>query len=151
MAQATFGGGCFWGIEEAFRRLEGVTATAVGYMGGATENPSYEDVCSGATGHAEVVQLSFDPERINYPQLLEQFWQMHNPTTRNRQGPDIGSQYRSVIFYHSAEQRRQAEASRAALDGSGRLPARIVTEIVPAATFWRAEDYHQCYLSRGRR
>lgn len=151
MEKATFGGGCFWGIEEAFRTLAGVTETTVGYMGGSTENPSYEQVCSGETGHAEVVQLSFDPEVISYPELLEKFWGMHNPTCLNYQGPDIGSQYRTAIFYHDEEQRRQAEESKAALDTSGRYLSAAVTEIVPVQSFWRAEEYHQKYLSRGVR
>jgi len=151
MEKATFGGGCFWGIEEAFRKLDGVIETAAGYMGGTTDRPTYEQVCSGDTGHAEVVQLSFDPDRVGYAELLEQFWKMHNPTSLNYQGPDIGTQYRTVIFFHSDEQRRQAEESKAALDASGRLLSPVVTEILPAEEFWRAEEYHQCYLSRGSR
>ncbi|MDT8420862.1 MAG: peptide-methionine (S)-S-oxide reductase MsrA [Desulfuromonadales bacterium] len=151
MQQATFAGGCFWGIEEAFRKLEGVTSTAAGYMGGTTEDPTYEQVCSGETGHAEVVQLTFDPNRISYRQLLDAFWGMHNPTSLNYQGPDIGTQYRTVIFYHSEAQRQQAEQAKAELDASGRFLSPVVTEIVPAEIFWRAEDYHQCYLSRGLR
>lgn len=149
MEKATFGGGCFWGIEDIFRKLDGVTETAAGYMGGTTENPTYEQVCSGETGHAEVVQLSFDPDKISYPELLEQFWKMHNPTSLNYQGPDIGTQYRTVIYCHGEEQCRQAEESKAALDASGRFLTSVVTEILPAMTFWRAEEYHQCYLSRG--
>ncbi|PLX87815.1 MAG: peptide-methionine (S)-S-oxide reductase [Desulfuromonas sp.] len=151
MQQATFAGGCFWGVEEAFRKLDGVTSTAAGYMGGTTEHPTYEQVCSGETGHAEVVQLEFDPNRISYQQLLDAFWGMHNPTSLNYQGPDIGTQYRTVIFYHSEEQRQQAEQAVAGLDASGRFLSPVVTEIVPAEIFWRAEDYHQCYLSRGLR
>lgn len=151
MQQATFGGGCFWGIEEAFRQLDGVVATAVGYMGGSKDQPTYEEVCSGATGHAEVVQLTFDPQTISYAELLDAFWSMHNPTCLNYQGPDIGTQYRTAIFYHSEEQREQAEASKATLDASGRFLTPAVTEIVPAQEFWKAEDYHQQYLSRGRR
>lgn len=149
MEKATFGGGCFWGIEDIFRKLEGVAETAAGYMGGSTESPTYEQVCSGETGHAEVVQLSFDLDKVSYPELLEQFWKMHNPTSLNYQGPDIGTQYRTVIFYHGKEQCQQAEASKAALDTSGRFLTSVVTEILPAKTFWRAEEYHQCYLSRG--
>lgn len=151
MEMATFGGGCFWGVEEAFRKLDGVVETAAGYMGGTTENPSYEQVCSGETGHAEVVQLKYDPELVSYDDLLNAFWGMHNPTSLNYQGPDIGTQYRTVIFYHDDEQRQKAEESKVALDASGRLLSAVVTEIVPAQTFWRAEEYHQCYLSRGLR
>jgi len=146
--QATFGAGCFWGVEAAFAQLPGVISTAVGYMGGTTERPTYEDVCSDTTGHAEVVQIEFDPEQISYTALVEKFWSLHDPTTVNRQGPDFGSQYRSAIFYHSGEQREQAEASRAAADASGRWPRPIVTEVTPAGTFWRAEEYHQQYLAK---
>jgi len=144
MDVATFGAGCFWGVEVAFRNLDGVTDTAVGYMGGSTERPSYEDVCSDATGHAEVVQVTFDPQRVRYGELLELFWQLHDPTQLNRQGPDVGTQYRSAIFTHSEEQRVEAEASREAQRGLHRRP--VVTSIEPAATFWRAEEYHQQYL-----
>lgn len=151
MEQATFGGGCFWGIEEAFRKLDGVIETAAGYMGGSKAHPTYEEVCSGETGHAEVIQLSFDPKTISYPELLDAFWSMHNPTSLNYQGPDIGTQYRTVIFYHSEEQKQLAEESKSTLDASGRFLVPAVTEIVPARAFWRAEEYHQCYLSRGRR
>ncbi|PLX85968.1 MAG: peptide-methionine (S)-S-oxide reductase [Desulfuromonas sp.] len=147
---ATFGGGCFWGIEEAFRQIDGVLETAVGYMGGELDNPTYEQVCCGDTGHAEVVQLRFDPKKVSYPYLLEQFWSMHNPTSLNYQGPDIGSQYRSVIFFYSDEQHRQAQAAIAALDASRRYLQPVVTAVEPAQTFWRAEAYHQGYLSRGR-
>lgn len=149
MQKATFGGGCFWGIEEEFRKLDGVSETAAGYMGGTREKPTYEQVCSGETDHAEVVQLNFDPEKISYTELLEQFWRMHNPTSLNFQGPDFGTQYRTVIFSHSDEQLQQAEESKAALDASRRLLSPVVTEIIPAQTFWRAEEYHQCYISRG--
>ena len=148
MEKATFAAGCFWGVEEAFRTLEGVLETTVGYMGGTTENPSYEQVCTDTTGHAEVVQLQYDPARISYRQLLERFWSKHNPTTPNRQGFDVGTQYRSAIFYHSEEQRRLAEESRAAEEASGRFADPLVTEIVPAMPFWPAEDYHQQYIQK---
>jgi len=148
LEKATFAAGCFWGVEEAYRTLEGVVETTVGYMGGKTENPTYEQVCSDTTGHAEVVQVQYDPARISYPQLLERFWRQHNPTTLNRQGVDIGTQYRSAIFYHSDEQRRLAEESRAAVEASGRFADPIVTEIVPAMPFWPAEDYHQQYIHK---
>ncbi len=148
---ATFGAGCFWGVEAAFRQLEGVTRTEVGYEGGTLENPTYEDVCSHTTGHAEVVEVTYDPERVSYEALLEVFWRKHDPTQLNRQGWDIGDQYRSVIFVHDEEQRRAAEASKAALDASGAYRKPIVTTVEPAQTFYRAEDYHQQYLEkRGR-
>jgi len=146
MKKATFAAGCFWGVEEAFRVLDGVIETAVGYMGGTTENPTYQQVCSDTTGHAEVVEVSYDPQVISYERLLERFWSKHNPTSLNRQGWDIGSQYRSAIFYYDEEQRQLAEASKAALDSSDLYEDPIVTEIVPAATFWRAEEYHQKYI-----
>lgn len=145
---ATFGAGCFWGVEETFRSLPGVLDTAVGYMGGTLKNPTYEVVCTNQTGHAEVVQVTFDPEQISYEQLLEVFWQSHNPTTHNRQGPDVGMQYRSVIFYHSSEQKIIAEQSRSALEQSGKWSQSIATEMVPASTFYRAEEYHQRYLEK---
>lgn len=148
MATATFGAGCFWGVEEAFRRIDGVTETAVGYMGGHLDNPTYQDVCSGRTGHAEVVQVEYDPEKVGYDQLLEVFWSSHDPTQLNRQGPDFGTQYRSAIFYHTLEQQEAAEASKQLQEASGRFRRPIVTQIVPAATFWRAEDYHQQYLAK---
>jgi peptide-methionine (S)-S-oxide reductase len=148
LALATFGAGCFWGVEEAFRNVSGVTQTAVGYMGGHTENPTYEEVCTDRTGHAEVIQLEYDPEQVSYDELLNLFWTMHDPTTLNRQGPDIGTQYRSVIFYHTPEQKQLAEASKNNLNQSGRFSKPIVTEIVPAATFYRAEEYHQRYLQK---
>lgn len=148
MNRATFAAGCFWGIEEAFRVLDGVVNTAVGYMGGKTENPAYERVCSGETGHAEVVDIEFDPARISYEQLLEKFFSKHNPTTLNRQGWDIGSQYRSAIFYYDEDQRLVAERTKAALERSGRYENPIVTEIVPATAFWRAEEYHQRYIEK---
>lgn len=145
---ATFGAGCFWGVEEMFRKIDGVIDTAVGYMGGMLDHPTYEDVCTDRTGHAEVVQVVYDPERVSYTKLLEVFWANHNPTTLNRQGPDSGTQYRSVIFFHSDEQRREAEASKVALKASGKWKNPIVTEIVPATEFWRAEEYHQRYLEK---
>lgn len=143
---ATFAAGCFWGVEELFRTQPGVLATAAGYTGGTLKEPIYEVVSMGATGHAEAVQIECDPARISYEELLQLFWENHNPTTKNRQGPDIGSQYRSAIFYHSPEQKRLAEESRDALERSGRWKSPIVTEILPAATFWAAEQYHQKYL-----
>jgi peptide-methionine (S)-S-oxide reductase len=146
--KATFGAGCFWGVETTFRNVKGVTDAAVGYAGGTTENPTYEDVCSDQTGHAEVVQVEFDPAIVSYRELLEVFWANHNPTTLNRQGPDVGTQYRSVIFYHTPEQRATAEESKAALEQSGRFRRPIVTKIEPAPTFYRAEEYHQRYLEK---
>jgi len=146
--KATFGAGCFWGVEAAFRKVEGVVSTAVGYMGGTYENPTYRDVCSGQTGHAEVVEVTYDPSRVSYEKLLDVFWTVHNPTTKNRQGPDIGEQYRSVIFYHTPEQEAAARASKERLRQSGRFTRDIVTEIEPASTFWRAEEYHQQYLEK---
>lgn len=151
MAKATFAAGCFWGVEAVFRALPGVLSTQVGYTGGTTADPTYEQVCEGHTGHTEAVELEFDPAQIRFEDLLAAFWQNHDPTTRNRQGPDFGSQYRSAIFVHSPEQRAAAEASRAALDASGQLRRPIVTEIVDAGPFYRAEEYHQQYLEkRGR-
>ncbi|HHT74534.1 MAG: peptide-methionine (S)-S-oxide reductase MsrA [Methanomassiliicoccaceae archaeon] len=146
--RATFGAGCFWGVQAAFDRIKGVVCTQVGYMGGWTEDPTYEDVCTNRTGHAEVVDLRYDPERVSYEQLLEAFWNMHDPTTPNRQGPDVGMQYRSVVFYHDEEQRRAAEAMKERLTKSGRFTRPVVTEIVPAKPFWRAEEYHQKYHER---
>lgn len=145
---ATFGAGCFWGVEAAFRKVAGVTDTAVGYSGGSFANPTYEDVCSGRTGHAEVVRVTFDPGRASYEQLMEVFWSCHDPTTPNRQGPDVGTQYRSAIFFHSPAQEAAARTSKAAQEASGRFPGRIVTEITPAAAFYRAEEYHQRYLEK---
>jgi peptide-methionine (S)-S-oxide reductase len=148
---ATFAAGCFWGIEAAFRQIPGVTDAAVGYMGGRTENPTYEDVCSHTTGHAEVVQVTFDPDVVTYETLLEAFWQMHDPTQLNRQGPDVGDQYRTAIFFHSPQQEAAARASKQALEASGRHKRPIVSEITPAGPFYRGEDYHQQYLAkRGR-
>lgn len=146
--KATFGAGCFWGVEETFRNLKGVLSTAVGYAGGKKENPTYEDVCTDKTGHAEVVQVEFDPSQITYDELLNVFWSNHNPTTLNRQGPDVGTQYRSVIFYHSPEQRSAAEESKKKIDSSERFGRPVVTQIEPAPTFWRAEEYHQRYLQK---
>ncbi len=146
--KATFGAGCFWGVEATFRNVEGVTDAAVGYMGGHTDNPSYPEVCSGKTGHAEVVQVDYDPNVASYDQLLDVFWNVHDPTQLNRQGPDVGSQYRSVIFYHDEAQREAAERAKAELERSGRFQRSIVTAIEPAATFWPAEDYHQRYLEK---
>lgn len=148
MELATFGAGCFWSVEETFRTTEGVIKTAVGFSGGDFDNPSYEDVCYRNTGHAEVVHLEFDPSVISYEQLLDIFWTIHNPTLHNRQGPDVGSQYRSVIFYHTEEQKKIAQQSKEALEHSGKYRDPIVTEIVPAQTFWRAEEYHQKYVMK---
>ena len=149
--KATFGAGCFWGVEAAFRQLEGVEATRVGYAGGRLDNPTYEDVCSHRTGHAEVVEVTYDPEQVPYEQLLDVFWDKHNPTQRNRQGWDIGDQYRSVVYFHDEEQRAAAERSKAELDASGRYRKPVVTQIEPTQTFYAAEDYHQQYLEkRGR-
>jgi peptide-methionine (S)-S-oxide reductase len=144
--KATFGAGCFWGVEAAFRRLDGVTGTRVGYAGGHTESPSYKEVCSDRSGHAEVVEVTYDPERVPYERLLAVFWAEHDPTQLNRQGPDVGSQYRSVVFVHDDEQRRAAEASRDAVQA--RLSKPVVTQIEDAPPFWEAEDYHQRYLEK---
>ena len=147
--KATFGAGCFWGVEAAFRQLEGVEATRVGYAGGQLDNPTYEDVCSHRTGHAEVVEVTYDPERVSYEQLLDVFWHKHDPTQLNRQGWDVGDQYRSVVFFHDEEQRAAAERSKESEQPRYRKP--IVTQIEPAPTFYEAEDYHQQYLEkRGR-
>jgi peptide-methionine (S)-S-oxide reductase len=148
MATATFGAGCFWGVEEAFRRTPGVTETAVGYMGGHLQNPTYEAVCTDRTGHAEVVQLQFDPAQVSYDRLLEIFWEIHDPTTLNRQGPDVGAQYRSAVFTHDEAQQASAAAMKERLQASGRYRRPIVTEITPATTFWRAEEYHQKYSQK---
>lgn len=145
---ATFGAGCFWGVEAAYRQLPGVLSTRVGYLGGTMENPTYRDVCSGRTGHAEVVEVTYDPARLTYDDLLTVFWENHDPTTLNRQGPDVGEQYRSAIFYHDDEQKAAAEASKAERDKSGRYRRPIVTEITPASAFYEAEDYHQQYLEK---
>ena len=148
MAKATFGAGCFWGVETAFRRIEGVTDAAVGYSGGHKENPSYREVCSGGTGHAEVVEVEYDPAQVSYEALLDAFWEMHDSTQLNRQGPDIGDQYRSVIYFHSPEQREQALSSKERLDASGELSRPVATVIEEAPSFWRAEEYHQRYLEK---
>ena len=147
---ATFAAGCFWGVEAAFRKVDGVKETAVGYIGGSSDNPSYEAVCGGQTGHAEAVQVTYDSAKVSYDQLLALFWDSHDPTTMNRQGPDIGSQYRSAIFFHSPEQEAAARASAEAEAASGRHGKAIVTEIVAAPTFFTAEDYHQQYFEKRR-
>lgn len=143
--KATFGAGCFWGVETAFCYVVGVLDTAVGYMGGTSDSPTYRDVCTGTTGHAEVVEVIFDPAKVSYENLLGVFFRIHDPTTPNRQGVDIGTQYRSVIFYHTPEQKAAAESCRERLDRSGRFRRPVITEIMPAQTFWRAEEYHQRY------
>ena len=145
---ATFGAGCFWGVEAAFRRTPGVIDTAVGYSGGHLDEPTYKDVCTDETGHAEVVQVTFDPEKLSYSQLLDVFWKIHDPTQLNRQGPDFGRQYRTAIFFHSPEQEEIARKSKQALEASGKIHRPIATEISPAKTFWRAEEYHQRYLEK---
>jgi peptide-methionine (S)-S-oxide reductase len=146
--KATFGAGCFWGVEAAYRQIPGVTSTAVGYLGGTLENPTYHDVCTGRTGHAEVVQVEYDPARLTYDDMLTVFWENHDPTTLNRQGPDIGTQYRSAIFYHDDEQKEAAVRSKEEREKSGRYRRPIVTEITPATEFYMAEDYHQQYLEK---
>ncbi len=143
-----FGAGCFWGVEAAFRKVPGVASTAVGYSGGHNENPTYKEVCTGGTGHAEVVEIEFDPAAVSYETLLDVLWQIHDPTTMNRQGPDMGTQYRSAIYYHSTDQEAAAKASAKVLDASGRLDNPVVTEITPASVFWRAEEYHQQYFEK---
>jgi len=148
MAKAMFGAGCFWGVEAAFRQVAGVGDVAVGYSGGTSENPTYEQVCSGVTGHAEVVEVTYEPEAVSYEDLLATFWSAHDPTQMNRQGPDIGTQYRSAIFVRDDEQRRLAEESRSRLEASGRLRRPVATEITPAGPFWRAEEYHQRYFEK---
>ncbi|MBN2204847.1 MAG: peptide-methionine (S)-S-oxide reductase MsrA [Thermoleophilia bacterium] len=151
MALATFAAGCFWGVEQRFSEVPGVLSTEVGYTGGTTAHPTYEQVCSHTTGHAEAVRLEYDPDQVTYERLLEVFFAMHDPTTPDRQGPDVGSQYRSAVFYHSAEQERAARDAVARLGAELRYKAPIVTEITPAPQFWRAEEYHQRYLTkRGR-
>ncbi|MFP4207246.1 MAG: peptide-methionine (S)-S-oxide reductase MsrA [Wenzhouxiangella sp.] len=147
-SKATFGAGCFWGVEARFRQVPGISDARVGYMGGQVEQPSYEQVCSDRTGHVEVVEVTFDPDQVAYDRLVRAFFSMHDPTQVNRQGPDVGTQYRSVIFYHDDQQRETAEQIKAELDASGRFPGPIATRIEPAETFWVAEDYHQQYLAR---
>lgn len=146
--KATFGAGCFWGVEEFYRTLDGVTGTCVGYMGGTTDNPTYEQVCTDTTGHAEVVQVTYDPSKVDYGTLVDIFFDNHNPTQLNMQGPDVGTQYRSVIFTHSDAQVKIAEEKREAMKASGRFARPIVTVIEPAKTMWAAEDYHQQYLAK---
>lgn len=148
MEKATFGAGCFWGVEATFRQIPGVTSTAVGYMGGTLKNPTYKDVCTDRTGHAEVVQVEFDPAKVSYDELLNVFWANHDPTQMNRQGPDVGTQYRTVIFFHNPRQEAAAKASKEKLQASGHFKRPIVTAIVPAEEFWRAEEYHQQYLEK---
>lgn len=148
MEKATFAAGCFWGIEAAFGKVKGVRATTVGYSGGTRKDPTYQDVCTGTTGHAETVQVEYDPAEISYDQLLDVFWNIHDPTTLNRQGPDIGSQYRSAIFFHTPEQEAAARASKERLEEGGRHNDPIVTEITPASEFYPAEEYHQGYLEK---
>jgi peptide-methionine (S)-S-oxide reductase len=148
MEKATFGAGCFWGVEVRFGQLPGVLETAVGYEGGKTEKPSYKEVCTDMTGHAEVVELDFDPSKVSYQQILDLFFELHDPTQLNRQGPDYGTQYRSAIFYHSPEQEAAAKATIARLTEEKRFSRPIVTQVVPAETFWKAEDYHQKYLEK---
>ncbi len=148
MAKATFAAGCFWGVEATFRALPGVNSTRVGYIGGKTQNPSYKDVCTDTTGHAEAVEVDYDPAKVSYDELLQVFWENHDPTQVNRQGPDFGTQYRTAIFFHDAEQEAQAKASKQKLDDSKRFSKPIATQIVPAVTFWEAEDYHQQYLEK---
>lgn len=146
--KATFGAGCFWGVEATFRRTKGVKSTAVGYEGGSMKNPTYKDVCTDRTGHAEVVEVIYDPKEVSYEDLLNIFWENHDPTTLNRQGPDVGTQYRSVVFYHSPEQKEKALASKNEMDGSGKFRRPIVTQVVEAEPFYAAEDYHQQYLEK---
>ena len=146
--KATFGAGCFWGVEATFRKINGVKDTAVGYMGGDMKNPTYEDVCTDETGHAEVVEVTYEPSKVSYEKLLDVFWNNHNPTQLNRQGPDEGTQYRSVIFYYTQEQKSLAIKSKEKLEKSGKWASKIVTQIVPASTFNRAEEYHQRYLEK---
>ena len=148
MKQAMFGAGCFWGVEAAFRQVPGVTETAVGYSGGNTNEPDYKQVCADVTGHAEVVRVTYDPQKVSYGDLLQVFWNKHDPTQMNRQGPDVGSQYRSAIYCYDEEQQAEAQASKEAEQASGRHSGSIVTEVTPAGTFWIAEDYHQQYLEK---
>ena len=148
MAKATFAAGCFWGIEAAFRKVDGVTDAWVGYAGGSTQNPTYEQVCSGQTGHAEVVEVDFDAEKVSYDELLDVFWNIHDPTQLNRQGPDVGTQYRTAVFYHDEDQKQAAKVSKEKREASGRHSDPIVTEVTEASDFWIAEDYHQRYFEK---
>ena len=148
MAKATFSAGCFWGVEETFRNIPGVNSTTVGYTGGTAKNPTYQDVCTGRTGHAEAVEVEYDPAKVTYEQLLSAFWENHDPTTLNRQGPDVGTQYRSAIYYHDPAQQASAAGSKALLEKMNAFKRPIVTEILPASDFYRAEDYHQQYLAK---
>jgi peptide-methionine (S)-S-oxide reductase len=148
LEKAMFGAGCFWGVEEAFRNVPGVVDVAVGYSGGRTQNPTYKEVCTDGTGHAEVVQIEFDPAKVSYEQLVNAFWDIHDPTTLNRQGPDVGTQYRSAIFFYSPEQEAIASRLKAQLQESGKYRRPVVTEITPAGEFWRGEEYHQRYLAK---
>ena len=150
-SKATFAAGCFWGVETTFRKMTGVISTRVGYLGGHLENPTYKQVCTDRTGHAEAVEITFDPAKISFAELLDAFWSLHDPTTLNRQGPDVGSQYRSAIFVHDEEQERQAKASMKEVEESGVFKRKIVTEIVPAVTFYAAEEYHQQYFAKAGR
>jgi len=146
--KATFAAGCFWCVEPSFSKIKGVTSTMVGYTGGRLENPTYEDVCTGQTGHAEAIQVEYDPSVVSYDEILEVFWSSHDPTTLNRQGPDVGEQYRSAIFFHSAEQETAARASKERLQNSGMYEKNVVTQIVPASQFYKAEEYHQKYYAK---
>src|ERR1700730_5012184 len=148
MAKATFAAGCFWGVEDTFRQVKGVRSAIVGYTGGTKRNPLYEDVCTGTTGHAEAVEVEFEPAEVSYGELLAVFFKSHDPTTPNRQGPDIGTQYRSAIFFHDAEQEAAALEAKTALEKAGRFKRPIVTHIVPTAEFWRGEEYHQRYFEK---
>jgi len=148
MEEAIFAAGCFWGVEAAFRQIPGVLDTEVGYTGGRVANPTYQDVCYHNTGHAEAVRVEFDPQQITFGELVNVFWQIHDPTTMNRQGPDVGSQYRSAIFYKTEQQKTEAETAKKKLDASGALPRPIVTEVTAAGPFWRAEEYHQRYAEK---
>ena len=148
MEKATFAAGCFWGVDMIFRKIDGVLSTMVGYTGGHTQNPTYDQVCSGTTGHAESVEIVFDPDKVSYEKLLNIFWDNHNPTTLNRQGPDVGSQYRSAVFYHNDRQKELALSIKEKLQKSGQFKSEIVTEIVIANTFYKAEEYHQQYLEK---
>ena len=150
METAIFAAGCFWGVEETFRQVDGVISTTVGYIGGYLENPTYNDVCTGKTGHAEAVEIMYDSSQVSYDQLLDVFWNSHDPTTPNRQGPDVGTQYRSAIFFHGDEQQKTAKRSKESLQNSGKYCNEIVTEIKPASTFYKAEEYHQQYLQKHR-